>query len=30
LTETLDFSDEINEGIDIEFDDIKTKILISK
>jgi len=30
LTETLDFVDELQNGIEIEFDDIKTKILISK
>ena len=30
LTETLDFVDNLNNGTEIEFDDIKTRILISK
>jgi isoleucyl-tRNA synthetase len=30
LTETLDFSTDLNNGIEIEFDSIKTRILISK
>lgn len=30
LTETIDFSDSVPSGTEIEFDDIKTKILISK
>jgi len=30
LTEELNFSDNLENGIEIEFDDIKTKILISK
>jgi isoleucyl-tRNA synthetase len=30
LTEELNFTDNLESGIEIEFDDIKTKILISK
>jgi isoleucyl-tRNA synthetase len=30
LTETLVFEEQLNDGIEIEFDDIKTKIVISK
>jgi len=30
LTETLDFVSELTTGTEIEFDDIKTRILISK
>ena len=30
LTETLVFEEHLNDGAEIEFDDIKTKIVISK